>query len=120
LFTAIFMTRLIFEYMLSKDMKITLSFPCSFHTLKNANFQFIKKRKVAYLISLIAVIISFAANMVKAFDYGVDFQGSHTYNVRYYQNVALENIRENLYNVLSTTTEVKTFGSENQLRITTS
>ncbi len=120
LFTAIFITRLIFEYMLSKDMKITLSFPWSNHTLKNANFQFIKKRKVAYGISLIAVILSFAAIMVKGFSYGVDFQGGRTYTVRYDQNVAPENIRENLDNVFGTTTEVKTFGSENQLRITTS
>ena len=120
LFTAIFITRLIFEFMLSRDMKITTSFPWSNHTLKNANFQFIKKRKVAYLISLVAIVISIGAILTKGFSYGVDFQGGRTYTVRYDQNVSPETVRENLDNVFGTTTEVKTFGNESQLRVTTS
>ena len=120
LFTAIFITRLIFEYMLKREMKITVSFPWSDHTMKNANFQFVKKRKVAYTISLIAVVISIASIATKGFSYGVDFQGGRTYTVRFDEQVKAEDIRENLNNVFGTTTEVKTFGSENQLRITTS
>ena len=120
LFTAIFITRLIFEFMLSRDMKITTSFPWSNHTLKNANFQFIKKRKVAYLISLVAIVISLGAILTKGFSYGVDFQGGRTFTVRYDQNVNPETVRENLDNVFGTTTEVKTFGNESQLRVTTS
>ncbi|WKK57040.1 protein translocase subunit SecDF [Sphingobacterium sp. BN32] len=120
LFTAIFITRLIFEYMLSKEMKITVSFPWSNHTMKNANYKFIEKRKLFYAISLIAVVISFAAILTKGFSYGVDFQGGRTYTVKFDQPVAAEHVRENLDNVFGTTTEVKTFGSENQLRVTTS
>ena len=120
LFTAIFITRLIFEYMLKKDIKITVSFPWSNHTMKNANFAFIKKRKVAYLISLVAVVISLGAIAVKGFSYGVDFQGGRTYTVKYENPVAAEAVRENLDNVFGTTTEVKTFGTDNQLRVTTS
>lgn len=120
LFTAIFITRLIFEYMLSKEMKITVSFPWSNHTMKNANYKFIEKRKLFYAISLIAVVISFAAILTKGFSYGVDFQGGRTYTVKFDQPVAAEAVRENLDNVFGTTTEVKTFGSENQLRVTTS
>ncbi|SEG17662.1 protein translocase subunit SecDF [Sphingobacterium lactis] len=120
LFTAIFITRLIFEYMLEKDIKITLSFPWSNHTLKNANFQFIKKRKVAYIASLIAVVISIGAILTKGFSYGVDFQGGRTYTVRFDNGVNAEEVRNNLDNIFGTTTEVKTFGNENQLRVTTS
>ncbi|MGN0021192.1 MAG: protein translocase subunit SecDF, partial [Sphingobacterium hotanense] len=120
LFTAIFITRLIFEYMLSKEMKITVSFPWSNHTMKNANYKFIEKRKLFYAISLIAIVISFAAILTKGFSYGVDFQGGRTYTVKFDQPVAAEVVRENLDNVFGTTTEVKTFGSENQLRVTTS
>src|SRR5690606_24742877 len=120
LFTAIFITRLIFEYMLSKEMKITVSFPWSNHTMKNANYKFIEKRKLFYGISLIAVVICFAAILTKGFSYGVDFQGGRTYTVKFDQPVAAEAVRENLDNVFGTTTEVKTFGSENQLRVTTS
>ena len=120
LFTAIFITRLIFEYMLSKDMKITVSFPWSDHTMKNANYQFIKKRKLFYTISLIAIVVSIGAILTKGFSYGVDFQGGRTYTVKFDKAVAAEQVRESLDNVFGTTTEVKTFGSENQLRVTTS
>ncbi|MDM1050536.1 protein translocase subunit SecDF [Sphingobacterium hotanense] len=120
LFTAIFITRLIFEYMLSKEMKITVSFPWSNHTMKNANYKFIEKRKLFYGISLVAVVICFAAILTKGFSYGVDFQGGRTYTVKFDQPVAAEAVRESLDNVFGTTTEVKTFGSENQLRVTTS
>lgn len=45
LFTSIFISRLIFEFMLDRDMKISVSFPWSANTLKNAKFPFIQKRK---------------------------------------------------------------------------
>src|SRR5699024_6775956 len=51
LFTSIFITRLFFEFMLKKEMKISVSFPWSANTLKNVKFPFIKKRKISYAIS---------------------------------------------------------------------
>ncbi len=119
LFTSIFISRLIFEYMLSKDMKISVSFPWSEHTLTNANFQFIKKRKTFYTISVIAVVISLAFIFTKGFTLGVDFRGGRTYTVSYEKPVDLEEVRKNLDATFNSTTEVKTFGSSNQVRITT-
>ncbi len=119
LFTSIFISRLIFEYMLSKEWKISVSFPWSANTLKNANFQFIKKRKVFYGISIIASIIALVAIFTKGFTLGVDFSGGRTYTVAYEQAVNLEDVRQNLDEVFGLTTEVKTFGSENQVRVTT-
>src|SRR5690606_42103402 len=75
LFTSIFISRLIFAYMLSKYWKVSVSFPWSANTLKNANFQFIKKRKVFYGISLIASVIPLAATVTKGFYLGVEFRG---------------------------------------------
>lgn len=119
LFTSIFISRLIFEYMLSKDWKISVSFPWSANTLKNANFQFIKKRKLYYGISLVACIICMAAILTKGFTLGVDFSGGRSYTVAYEKSVDLEEVRRNLDETFALTTEVKTFGSENQVRITT-
>jgi SecD/SecF fusion protein len=119
LFTSIFISRLIFEYMLNKDMKISVSYPWSAKTLQNANFQFIKKRKVFYAISVVAVLISVASIFTKGFSLGVDFKGGRTYTVRYDQPVNLEEVRKNLDETFASTTEVKTFGSENQVRVTT-
>lgn len=120
LFTAIFITRIIFEYMLKRDIKITVAFPWSNHTLKNARFKFIEKRKIAYGVSLAAIAVCAVVIFTKGFSYGVDFQGGRTYTIRYDQPVDLENIRQSLDGVFGTTTEVKTFGGDNQLRVTTS
>jgi len=119
LFTSIFISRLIFEYMLSKDMKISVSFPWSENTLTNANFQFIKKRKIFYIASAVAVVISLFFIFTKGFTLGVDFQGGRTYTVSYEKPVDLEDVRKNLDATFNSTTEVKTFGSSNQVRITT-
>lgn len=119
LFTSIFISRLIFEFMLDRDMKISVSFPWSEKTLQNANYQFIKKRKVFYTISLIAVAISLGFIFTKGFTLGVDFQGGRTFTVRYDNAVNLEKVRQNLDETFQSTTEVKTFGSENQVRVTT-
>ena len=119
LFTSIFISRLIFEYMLGKDMKITVAYPWSANTLLNANFQFIKKRKLFYSISIAIVVICFASILMKGFTLGVDFKGGRTYTVRYDQPVNVEEVREHLDEAFNSTTEVKTFGSENQVRVTT-
>lgn len=119
LFTSIFISRLVFEFLLKRDMKVNVSYPWSANTLLGANFQFIKKRKIFYTISLIAVAISFISIFTKGFSLGVDFQGGRTYTVRYDQPVNLEEVRKNLDEVFQSTTEVKTFGSSNQVRVTT-
>ncbi|MBE8712083.1 protein translocase subunit SecDF [Sphingobacterium hungaricum] len=119
LFTAIFISRLIFEYMLDRDMKISVSFPWSANTLKNANFPFVKKRKVTYIISLVVSAICLISIFTKGFSLGVDFQGGRTYTVRFEQPVDLEEVRKNLDDAFESTTEVKTFGSANQVRVTT-
>ncbi|KKX51871.1 protein translocase subunit SecD [Sphingobacterium sp. IITKGP-BTPF85] len=67
LFTGIFLTRIIFEWMLERDMKIKVSFPWSAKTLQNANFQFIKKRKGLYIVSIVIVIACFASIFIKGF-----------------------------------------------------
>ncbi len=119
LFTSIFISRLIFEFMLERDMKVSVSFPWSANTLLGANYQFIKKRKLFYTISLIAVAISLISIFTKGFSLGVDFQGGRTYTVRYDNAVNLEEVRKNLDEVFESTTEVKTFGNANQVRVTT-
>lgn len=119
LFTSIYVSRLIFEFMLDKDMKISVSFPWSANTLVNANYQFVKNRKIFYGISATAVVVCLVFIFTKGFTLGVDFQGGRSYTVAYDQSVDVENVRENLDNVFEATTEVKTFGSSNQVKVTT-
>ncbi|MEH6306556.1 protein translocase subunit SecDF [Olivibacter sp. CPCC 100613] len=119
LFTAIFITRIIFEWMIKKDMKITVSYPWSDHTMKNADFGFIKNRKKFYAISIALTIISLISVFTKGFSLGVDFSGGRTYTVKYEKAVNLEEVREHVDGTFGVTSEVKTFGGDNQLRVTT-
>jgi len=119
LFTAIFITRIIFEWMLKRDMKITVSYPWSDHTMKNANYGFVKKRKAYYGLSVALMLISLIAIFTKGFSLGVDFSGGRTYTVKFEQAVNLEEVRNHLDETFGVTSEVKTFGGDNQLRITT-
>lgn len=119
LFTSIFISRIIFEWMLKKDWNISVSFPWSANTLKNANYAFVKKRKVYYYASSAAVIISLIFIFTKGFTLGVDFKGGRTYVAKFEEAVNLESVRSDLNDSFGEATEVKTFGGDDQLRITT-
>ena len=119
LFTAIFITRIIFDWMLNKGWDIKVSYPWSAKTLQNANFGFVQNRKKIYLASALFIIIGTIVIFVKGFSLGVDFQGGRTYTVRYDQEINLEEIRDNLNETFGLTTEVKIYGADNQIRVTT-
>ncbi|SEM16356.1 SecD/SecF fusion protein [bacterium A37T11] len=120
LFTAIFITRIIFEWMIAKDWKITVSHGWSANTLKNANFGFVKNRKKFYMGSLLVMVVGLAFIFTKGFSLGVDFKGGRTYTVKFEKPVDLEQVRTDLDNIFQSTTEVKTFGGPDQVRVTTS
>lgn len=119
LFTSIFITRIIFEWMLTKEWKISVSFPWSANTLKNANYGFVQNRKKFYIVSAVFVLIGLISMLTKGFSLGVDFQGGRTYTVRYDQPIDLEEVRSNLNETFQLNTEVKIYGAENQVRVTT-
>lgn len=119
LFTSIFITRIIFEWMLSKEWKISVSFPWSANTLKNANYGFVQNRKKFYIVSAVFLLIGMGSMLTKGFSLGVDFQGGRTYTVRYDQPIDLEEVRANLNETFELNTEVKIYGAENQVRVTT-
>lgn len=119
LFTSIFISRVIFEWMMARDWKITVSRPWSEKTLQNANYGFVQNRKRFYLISAIFLLVGLISIFTKGFSLGVDFQGGRTYTVQFEQPVDLEEVRSNLNDVFEMNTEVKTFGSANQIRVTT-
>lgn len=119
LFTSIFISRLIFEWMLAKDWKIPVSYKWSANTLQNANYGFVQNRKKFYLISAIVVVVGLGSIFTKGFSLGVDFQGGRTFTVRYDQPIDLEEVRSNLNDAFQLNTEVKIYGAENQIRVTT-
>ena len=126
LFSAIFVTRLFFEWSMSgKTPKMNFSNKVTANILKNANYVFVAKRKIFYVISGVLIVISLGSLATRQLDFGVDFKGGRTYQVRFDQPIEAQTVREALTNVfvnedgIKQEPEVKLFGSSNQLMITT-
>tara|TARA_Y100001954_G_C15813107_1_gene606168 strand:- start:161 stop:3160 length:3000 start_codon:yes stop_codon:yes gene_type:complete len=126
LFAAIFITRLIISARLNKSKKINFSNKITDGAFKNLNIDFIANRKKFYVISSVVIILGLGSLFLKGLNYGVDFLGGRTYVVRFDVPVDNEELRSSLGDVfvdqdgLNYLPQVKTFGDENQLKITTS
>lgn len=119
LFSAIFITRLVFTNLLDKNATIKFGTKTTMNFLKNTKIDFIGKRKMAFIISGALIIVSLGSLFTKGLSYGVDFAGGRTYIVRFDQNVNTSDIRESLAPLFDQTPEVKTFGPDRQVKITT-
>ena len=119
LFTAIFITRLIFEWQLKKSKKITFTSKITANWLVNPKIKFLDKRRIAYIISGSLITLSLISFVVRGFDLGIDFQGGRTYTVKFDQDVKVADVQRALNAEFGVLPEVKTFGSDNQVRITT-
>jgi SecD/SecF fusion protein len=120
LFSAIFISRLVFENLLSKNKNIKFSIPATANILTKSNFDFIGKRKTFYVLSLIFVLIGAGSIVFKGFGYGVDFKGGRSYVLRFDQPVSSVQAREILASEFGQAPDVKTFGTSNQIKVTTS
>ena len=118
LFTAIFITRILVDSRNDKGKNVSFSTKTTKEFLSNINFSFLQKRKIAYLISAFLIIISLISLFSKGLNQGVDFVGGRSYTVRFEDPVNPTEINSITNNVFGSS-EVKTFGEENQLKITT-
>ncbi len=119
LFSAIFITRLLIEWYVSKENQLTFNTNITKNWFKNINIDFLKKRKMSYAISGIILVIGIGSLFTNGLNYGVDFKGGRTYTVRFVDNVSPPAIANSLKDAFGSSPEVKTFGSPNQLKITT-
>jgi SecD/SecF fusion protein len=117
--TSIFITRLIFDDRIKKGKNITFENSLTKNFLKNTHFDFISARKVSYIVSGILILISLVSIFTKGFTYGVDFTGGRTYVVRFDKPVTAEEIRQAAIAEFDGAVEVKQFGGESQMKITT-
>ena len=126
LFAAIFITRLVISARLNKDKKVSFATKLTDGAFKNINIDFIGKRKRFYIISSIIISLGIGSLLTKGLNYGVDFIGGRTYVVRFDDTVDNEKLRSELSNVfvdsegINYAPQVKTFGDDNQVKITTS
>jgi len=120
LFTSIFISRMIFTWMLNTNKKINFSTKATANILANTKFNFIDSRKKAYIFSAILIIISIGSLATKGLNFGIDFTGGRTYIIRFDKDVDTEEARKLLTAEFDNNApEVKTFGANSQIKVTT-
>ena len=119
LFCAIFITRIILDNASKKNDNVRFTTPFTANWLQDVHFPFLERRKVGYTVSGIITVVCLVSMFTRGFDKGIDFVGGRTYTVAFDQPVEVEKVAESLAAVYGSAPEVKTFGGDNQVRITT-
>lgn len=118
LFTAIFVTRMGIDAHTKKGKELTFGTRITQNWFSKVNFDFLIKRRIPYYISGAAIIISIFAFTTRGLDQGVDFVGGRSYNIRFDHEVKASDVEKELTAAFGSV-EAKTYGSNNQLKITT-
>jgi SecD/SecF fusion protein len=124
LFCSIYVTRLIITEMLERKKNIDFSTKLSDSILKNPSFNWLDKRKTFYIISSVVVLVGVGSLVTRGFDYGVEFTGGRTYQIRFEEAPDTEKLRDALGTVfiedgIQQKPEVKTIENSYTTKITT-
>ena len=138
--TSIFISRLIFERMLDKEKEITFSTNLTRNFLQDKHYDFIGIRKTSFIICICFMVVSLGSLAIRGLNLGIDFKGGRNYVVQFDDpSMKVETVREALADVNInknaihsalemredqevedwSTPEVKTYGTNGQVKITT-
>jgi SecD/SecF fusion protein len=121
-FSSVFITRVIISWMTKKGDKSSISFATPFakNSLSALNIDFMSKRKIAYIASSTIIVIGLGLAVVNGLKLGVDFTGGRSYVVAFNQPMVPSDLKVGLDGEFDGSVEVKTYGSNNVLKVTTS
>ncbi|WP_031528427.1 protein translocase subunit SecDF [Dyadobacter crusticola] len=119
LFSAIFITRLLLEQQIKKGKVFNFYTGLTKNWFKDNHFDFVSQRKRFYLISGVIIAIGIGSFIFKGFGLGIDFKGGRSYVIRFENKVDADDLRSKMDETLGSSTEVKTFGGQDQVKITT-
>lgn len=119
MFTAVLLTRVITEWRIDKQQIVKYSRAFSENAFKGSTYDWVGKRKRFYIFSGLVIVAGLVSMFTKGFTLGVDFKGGWTYVVQFDKDETSSEIREKLTPVFGMAPEVKTFGSGNKYKITT-
>ena len=125
LFAAIFITRLLFEWRLDTNATPRFSTTLTQNLMTNTNFQFVRKRRLFYLISGVIILLGLGSLSMRGLNYGVDFTGGRSYIVRFDETFNVSDVAASVGNEFiaedgrKLIPEVKTYGAKNQVKLTT-
>ncbi|NLR81300.1 protein translocase subunit SecDF [Chitinophaga eiseniae] len=119
LFCGILVSRMVTDFWMKKKRHFEYFTPISRKVFKHAAFDFVGKRKYAYIISAV-VMVAGVSSFFHGFDHGIDFSGGRSYTVRFEHPMNRQEVADVLKKEFESEVFVKTIGSTNQLSITTS
>ncbi len=119
--TAVFLTRIVYEGLLAKGKIQNITFTTSLtkNLLVDPKVNFLGKRKMGYLIPLVAIALGVVSMATVGLNNGIDFTGGRNYIVRFEEPVKTDNVRTLLDAQLDGSVSVITIGTNNQVRIST-
>lgn len=121
-FTAVLITRLMLERIAKREKETYIPFTTHItrNWFQNTHINFIKLRKVSYILSGVIIAITIFSLATHGLKQGIDFSGGRNYIVRFEEPVKTDDVRETLSEVFGDAqTSVITMGNENQVRIST-
>ncbi|MBR1774776.1 MAG: protein translocase subunit SecDF [Bacteroidales bacterium] len=123
LFCGIFISRLVFEALLNRkgEKKANIAFYTKLtqHFLENPKVNFVGTHKKQMIVVAILGLLAIGSLAIKGLDFGVDFAGGRTYVIRFDQDVTPENVKSSLTKEFGSAPEVKTYGPNYQVKVTT-
>jgi SecD/SecF fusion protein len=122
-FSAVYISRVIIEWMTRKGEESKISFETGLGGLarERKHFNFIGNRKIAYIFSSAVIILGIVLIAARGLNFGVDFKGGRSYVVSFNKPLVASDLKVALGKGFENAgTEVKTFGSDKVLKVTTS
>ena len=97
-FTAVFMTRLVYDYMLKKDKWTNLTFVTGYskNLMQNAHYNFMGMYKKTFTIWGVAAILFCISFAVRGLSQSIDFTGGRNYVVTLDKETHVEDVRQAL------------------------
>jgi len=123
-FTAVFLTRIVYENRLSKDKWMNQNFTTRFsrNFLRNTDIKFMSMYKKTFSVLAVLVIVFIASFVVRGLSKSIDFTGGRNYVVAFEKPVQPEEVRTVLAKTFpeGTTTTAIALGTDNKtMRIST-
>ena len=119
LFSAVLISRLIYEWLLKKNVSLKFSASYTQNFMSNMKIDFVGLRKYGYIFSIALTILSIVTLSTKGISKGIDFTGGRTYVVNFQKPVNTAEVADLLSDELEGDPLVVTFGSDNQVKIST-
>lgn len=122
-FSAVFLTRLVFEHQLNKDRWMNLKYwtSVSKNLMQNKDYKFMSMYKGTFTIAILASVVFVGSFFVRGLSQSIDFTGGRNYVVQFEKPTEPEQVREVLTHVFpGCTTNALSLGTDNKtIRIST-